>query len=190
MVSARSHRVSRVPWYSGSCQVSSDFGYGALTLSGRLFQSRSPAVTESLMQSEPRDARITVWALPRSLAATYGIDVSFSSSGYLDVSVPRVPFHKLWIHLWMTVVHTAGFPHSEISGSKDICSSPKLIAAYHVFHRLSVPRHPPCALFSLTNNLGSGLFRSTDWGSLLPHVWGMKKDRLRSKGYEEGSAFE
>ena len=154
MVSAPSHRVSRVPWYSGSCQVSSDFGYGALTLSGRLFQSRSPVIAESLMQSEPRDARITVWALPRSLAATYGIDVSFSSSGYLDVSVPRVPFHKLWIHLWMTVVHTAGFPHSEISGSKDICSSPKLIAAYHVFHRLSVPRHPPCALFSLTNNLG------------------------------------
>ena len=92
MVSARSHRVSRVPWYSGSCWVSSGFGYGALPLSGRLFQSRSPAVTESLMQSEPRDARITVWALPRSLAATYGIDVSFSSSGYLDVSVPRVPF--------------------------------------------------------------------------------------------------
>ena len=44
----------------------------------------------------------------------------------------------------------AEFPHSEISGSKDICSSPKLIAAYHVFHRLLVPRHSPCALFSLT----------------------------------------
>ena len=42
------------------------------------------------------------------------------------------------------------FPHSEISGSKDVCSSPKLIAAYHVFHRLPVPRHSPCALFSLT----------------------------------------
>ena len=32
----------------------------------------------------------------------------------------------------------------------DICSSPQLIAAYHVFLRLLVPRHPPCALFSLT----------------------------------------
>ena len=42
------------------------------------------------------------------------------------------------------------FPHSEISGSKDVCSSPKLIAAYHVFHRLPVPRHSPCALCSLT----------------------------------------
>ena len=46
-------------------------------------------------------------------------------------------------------VFSCGFPHSEISGSWDICSSPKLIAAYHVFHRLSVPRHPPCALFCL-----------------------------------------
>ena len=150
MVSAHSHRVSRVPWYSGSCQVSSSFGYGALTLSGRLFQSRSPAVTESLMQSEPRDARITVWALPRSLAATYGIDVSFSSSGYLDVSVPRVPSVKLCIGLTVLKVLLSGFPHSDIHGSKDICSSPWLFAAYHVLHRLSVPRHPPCALYSLT----------------------------------------
>ena len=42
------------------------------------------------------------------------------------------------------------FPHSEIPGSKDVCSSPRLIAAYHVFHRLPVPRHSPCALYSLT----------------------------------------
>ena len=33
-----------------------------------------------------------VWPLSRSLAATRKIDVSFSSSGYLDVSVPRVTF--------------------------------------------------------------------------------------------------
>ena len=150
MVSAHSHRVSRVPWYSGSCRVSSDFGYGALTLSGRLFQSRSPVVTESLMQSEPRDARITVWALPRSLAATYGIDVSFSSSAYLDVSVQRVPSVYLCIQHMVTEGCSAGFPHSDISGSSDICSSPLLIAAYHVFLRLSVPRHPPCALSCLT----------------------------------------
>ena len=43
-----------------------------------------------------------------------------------------------------------GFPHSEISGSMLICSSPKLIAAYHVLHRLLMPRHSPCALYSLT----------------------------------------
>jgi hypothetical protein len=44
----------------------------------------------------------------------------------------------------------AGFPHSEISGSKPVCGSPELIAAYHVLHRLSAPRHPPYALSSLT----------------------------------------
>ncbi len=44
----------------------------------------------------------------------------------------------------------AGLPHSEIPGSKLICSSPRLIAAYHVLHRLLVPRHSPCALCSLT----------------------------------------
>ena len=106
-----------------------------------------------ILQSEPRNARTPVWALSRSLAATFGIDVSFSSSGYLDVSVHRVPGVWLWIHHTSLKVYLSRFPHSEISGSKDICSSPKLIAAYHVFHRLLVPRHPPCALSSLTRCL-------------------------------------
>ena len=44
----------------------------------------------------------------------------------------------------------AGFPHSEIPGSKPVCGSPRLIAACHVLHRLSAPRHPPCTLSSLT----------------------------------------
>ena len=43
----------------------------------------------------------------------------------------------------------AGLPHSEICGSRDACSSPQLIAACHVLHRLPVPRHPPCALTAL-----------------------------------------
>ena len=42
------------------------------------------------------------------------------------------------------------FPHSEIHGSKLICSSPWLIAACHVLLRLLMPRHSPCALSSLT----------------------------------------
>ena len=36
--------------------------------------------------------------------------------------------------------------HSEIFGLMFVCNYPKLIAAYHVLHRLLVPRHPPCAL--------------------------------------------
>ena len=150
MVPALSHKVSRVSWYSGYCRVNSPFAYGAFTLSGRSFQDRSARIVESLMQSEPRSARTPVWALSISLAATLEIDVSFFSSGYLDVSVHRVPSVHLWIQCTVTEVCSAGFPHSEIAGSMDICSSPTLIAAYHVFHRLLVPRHPPCALISLT----------------------------------------
>ena len=150
MVPAPSIKVPRVSMYSGSRHVSSPFAYGAFTLSGRLSQNRSAEIPESIMRSEPHDARTMVWALSRSLAATYEIDVSFSSSGYLDVSVHRVPFHTLWIGVWMTGVFPAGFPHSDICGSMDICSSPQLFAAYHVFLRLLVPRHPPCALFCLT----------------------------------------
>ena len=50
----------------------------------------------------------------------------------------------------MTAYCAAVLPHSEISGSTLICSSPKLIAACHVLHRLLMPRHSPCALSSLT----------------------------------------
>ena len=44
---------------------------------------------------------------------------------------------------------SGGFPHSEIFGSKPIPGSPKLIAGYHVLHRLLLPRHPPNALIAL-----------------------------------------
>ena len=125
-----------------------------LSLSPAGLPSPFSYLTSATTQSEPRDARITVWALSISLAATLEIDkFSFSSSPYLDVSVQAVPFHTLWIGVWMHEVCSCGFPHSDICGSVDICSSPQLFAAYHVFLRLLVPRHPPCALFCLTSLL-------------------------------------
>ena len=39
-----------------------------------------------------------------------------------------------------------GLPHSDIHGSRVICTSPQLFAAYHVLRRLREPRHPPFAL--------------------------------------------
>ena len=155
MVPAHSIKVSRVSMYSGSRSVSSPFAYGAFTLSGRLSQNLSARITESYMRSEPRSARTPVWPLSLSLAATNEIDVSFSSSGYLDVSVHRVPLHTLWIGVWMIRVLRTGFPHSDICGSRIICISPQLFAAYHVFLRLLVPRHPPCALFCLISSMHS-----------------------------------
>ena len=154
MVPAHSIKVSRVSMYSGYRSAGFPFAYGAFTLSGRLSQNLSARINESIMRSEPRNARIPVWPLSISLAATLEIDkFSFSSSPYLDVSVQAVPLHTLWIGVWMHEVCSCGFPHSDICGSVDICSSPQLFAAYHVFHRLLVPRHPPCALFCLTSLL-------------------------------------
>ena len=162
MVPPTSHKVPRVSWYSGSWRANSAFTYGAVTLSGRLSQNRSANLIWSLIQSEPRNACTPVWPLSISLAATLKIDVSFSSSGYLDVSVHQVPFHTLCIHVWMTG-YPAGFPHSDIRGSQPICGSPWLFAAYHVFHRLLVPRHPPCALFCLIGSTSFGLACPTFW---------------------------
>ena len=90
MVPARSHKVSRVSWYSGSRLASADFAYGAFTLSGRSSQDRSARLDRELCSPNPGD-KSPVCPLSLSLAATQDIDVSFSSSGYLDVSVPRVP---------------------------------------------------------------------------------------------------
>lgn len=58
-----------------------------------IFPDCSDGVDESLMVIlQPREVNFSVWADPFSLAATDGIDFSFCSCGYLDVSVLRVPF--------------------------------------------------------------------------------------------------
>ena len=62
----------------------------------------------------------------------------------------RFPTYYYFIHSTLTRYCRAGFPHSDIHGSQDICSSPWLFAACRVLHRLLMPRHSPCALYSLT----------------------------------------
>ena len=103
-----------------------------------------------MLSVTPKILLPSVWPPPRSLATTCGISVDVFSSPYLDVSVQAVPLVYLLIQY---TIPYGGFPHSEISGSMHICYSPKLIAAYHVLHRLLMPRHSPCALISLTNFL-------------------------------------
>ena len=97
----------------------------------------------------PKIFLLSVWPSPLSLATTRGISVDFSSSRYLDVSVPGVPHVTLWIHVTFHDSSPWVFPHSEIRGSMLICSSPRLIAACHVLHRLLMPRHSPYALVRL-----------------------------------------
>ncbi len=72
----------------------------------------------------------------------------------------------------MTFLQNAGLSHSEISGSKVICTYPELIAAYHVLHRLREPRHPPCALAYFLSNLLS---------SIKYQVSGIKPEHLISR---------
>ena len=74
---------------------------------------------------------------------------------------PTSPHTTLCVHMVLPgVFPPGGFPHSEICGSMAICALPQLIAAYHVLHRLLVPRHPPYALSSLTSNFTSFILGS------------------------------
>ena len=66
------------------------------------------------------------------------------------VHFPGFAPSRLWIQRVVPWFFHGGFPHSEIPGSMPACGSPGLIAACHVLHRLLLPRHPPCALSSLT----------------------------------------
>ena len=69
----------------------------------------------------------------------------------------RFPAYAYLIQRTLSGYCPDGLPHSEIPGSMDICSSPRLIAACHVLHRLLMPRHSPCALSSLTNRRRNSL---------------------------------
>ena len=85
---------------------------------------RSPLLAESLLFSFPVGTEMVHFPTLSSTAYVF-------SGGFSGIS-------------------QRGFPHSETPGSKLICSSPGLIAAYRVLHRLLVPRHSPYTLSSLT----------------------------------------
>ena len=82
----------------------------------------------------------------------------------------RFPSYTYFIQY---MIPYGGFPHSEISGSQLICSSPKLIAAYHVLHRLLMPRHSPCALISLIY-FQINYYKKSPFGSLLVELCRLK----------------
>ena len=94
MVPPASHRISRVPRYSGTCSLSLPSLTGlspSLALLSRSFRS---AIVSSRRPSTPSVRRPSVWPLSSSLATTKEIEFSFFSSGYLDVSLPRVPSYE------------------------------------------------------------------------------------------------
>src|SRR5437764_13912058 len=88
-----------------------------------------------------------VWALPFSLATTQGVEVSFLSSGYSDVSVHRLASTcPMYSGTGTRALPRAGFPIRTSRDQRLVSTYSGLFAAAHVLLRLLAPRHPPCAL--------------------------------------------
>src|SRR5437867_396675 len=168
MVLPNSDRAPRTPPYSGARSKGGQdgFAYAAIMLYGGAFQNSSATVwlcnsPERLppLQNKSHDSRKATLTgltlckfrlfrvrsplLTESLICFLFLRVLrwFTSPSSL---LPTYEFSQEILHFLRS-----GFPHSEIPGSTPVCGSPRLIAAYHVLHRLPSPRHPPCALSSL-----------------------------------------
>ena len=152
MVLPDSHRVPRVPRYSGHFPKEPNTfhlrGFHPLwptipNRSTRCSVCNSSAMPYHRLENAYNPTCTThkgyhihmVWANPRSLAATKGISVDFFSCGYLDVSVHRVRFLHLCIQ-YRILSKLSGFPHSEIPGSKVVWH---LTEAYRSLQRPSSP---------------------------------------------------
>src|SRR5690606_6073731 len=148
MVPANSAGISPVPAYSGYPPKNVSLPLRGSHPLRPAFPCGSGRNTSPLRGSYYPGRAVTrpVWAVPLPLAATHGITLVFSSSGYLDVSVPRVRPPTLRRG---APVARGGLPHSETRGSNRLCRSPRIVAAWRVLHRLWEPRHPPCALVHL-----------------------------------------
>ncbi len=117
-------------------------------------RSATPPSLTSRSHNPGRNCFPSVWAGPLSLAATQGISVDFYSSGYLDVSVPRVRLRPpMYSAGDVRALPRTGFPIRKSSDQSSLSSYPRHIAANHVLHRLLAPRHSPSALASLTKTV-------------------------------------
>ena len=96
MVPPVSHRVSRVPRYSGTRLEQLGFRLRVSHPLWMAFPYHSTNLLSRCAGPQPRRINPPVWPLPRSLATTSGISVDFSSSPYLDVSVQAVPHVHLF----------------------------------------------------------------------------------------------
>ena len=94
MVPPASHRISRVPRYSGTCSLLSTSLTGLSPSPVNLSRFFRSSIVVLCRPATPSVRRPSVWPLPSSLATTKGIEFSFFSSGYLDVSLPRVPSYE------------------------------------------------------------------------------------------------
>ena len=93
-----------------------------------------------------------VWALPLSLATTYGITIVFSSSGYLDVSVLRVCF---LLPGCIDFINT-GFPIRTLP-DRFLFADPRyfsqLITSFFASESLGIPHTPLVTFFVSLNSI-------------------------------------
>ena len=152
MVPAPSYEISRVSHYSGFYLVNLFFVYWTFTVSGLLSQTILLNSLNQLCSPNPR------WISSSGLGSSYFARHYFRNRVFFlflwvlrCFSSPRSPPIHYFTHVRINQLFSwLEFPHSDIHGLLNICFSPWLFAAYHVFLRLLVPRHSPYALSSLT----------------------------------------
>ena len=152
MVPALSYEISRVSHYSGFYLVNLFFVYWTFTVFGLLSQTILLNSLNQLCSPNPR------WISSSGLGSSYFARHYFRNRVFFlflwvlrCFSSPRSPPIHYFTHVWINQLFSwLEFPHSDIHGLLNICFSPWLFAAYHVFLRLLVPRHSPYALSSLT----------------------------------------
>ena len=125
----------------------SDFAYGPLTLFGRLFHT--VPLSLYMPYRSPYPLPINRKCLGCSPFARHYLGNRFRFlllcllRCFTSAGLARL--HYLFMQTRLSTI-LAGFPHSDISGLKPACGSPKLFAACHVLLRHVSPRHPPVAL--------------------------------------------
>ena len=136
-----------------STNLNSPFIYWTFTFYGMLFQNISTRIVYSISWSEPQVYYYSWFGLFLFRSPLLKESIVFFLFLWVlrCFSSPRSLLIHYFTHVWiLRLFFLSEFPHSDISGSMDICSSPKLFAAYHVLLRLLVPRYSPYALCSLT----------------------------------------
>ena len=126
MVPACSHEISRASCYSGYCLANLSFIYRTFTVYGMIFQTFLLYLLDRLCSPNPNSS------------TTFGLGSSYFARHY---SRNRVFFLFLWVlrcfssprsllmyyftHTWIiSLFLLIEFPHSDIYGLMDICSSP------------------------------------------------------------------
>ena len=112
--------VFRVTQDTTRLQIASNTGLSPSMMHlSRCFRSQLP-YDSAVLQPQRCVATTLVWALPRSLATTRGIISLFSLPA--GTKMFQFPAFASLLNARMTGLQPDGLSHSEITGSRDICS--------------------------------------------------------------------